>query len=107
MATPLNLTLKRGTSVWEEPNAGPSPWRLYGVVGAAVLAGLAIGSRSNRSRLFGLAVGVAGASLLADRLASTIAAVGQAVADRGARKDRIVDRASEDSFPASDPTPYL
>jgi hypothetical protein len=107
MATPLNLILKRGPSVWEEPKAGSSPWRVYGAIAGAVLAGLAIGSRSQRSRLLGLALGVAGASLLANRLASTIAGVSQFRVERGARKDRIVDRASEDSFPASDPTPYL
>jgi hypothetical protein len=108
MATPLNLTLmKRGPSVWEEPKAGPSRWRVYGVAAGAVLAGLAMGSRSNRSRLMGLALGVAGASLFADRLASSIAAARQLWVNRAARTDRIVDRASEDSFPASDPTPYL
>jgi hypothetical protein len=107
MATPLNLTLKRGPSVWEKPKPGPSPWQVYGALGGALLVGLAIGSRSNRSRLLGLALGIAGASLFADRLASTIGAGSQFLADRGARKDRIVDRASEDSFPASDPTPYL
>jgi len=108
MATPLNLTLKRGPSVWEEPKPAPSlSWRVYGAVAAAVLAGLALGSRSNRSRLLGLAIGIGGASLLGDRLAPTIAAASRCLADRAARKDRIVDRASEDSFPASDPTPYL
>ena len=108
MAMPLNLTLSnRGPSVWEERKARRSSWRFYGAVAAAALAGIALASRSNRSRLLGLAVGVGGASLLSDRLASTIAAVGQCMATRGTRKDRIVDRASEDSFPASDPTPYL
>jgi hypothetical protein len=107
MATPLNLTLKRGPSVWEEPKAAPSSWRLYGAIAAAVLAGLAFGSRSNRARLLGLAVGLGGASLLGDRLVSTIAAAGEFLAACGGRKDQIVDRASEDSFPASDPTPYL
>ena len=107
MATPLNLTLKRGPSVWDEPTAGPLPWRVYGVVAGAMLAGLAMGSRSNRSRLMGLALGVAGASLLADRLSSAIASATHAWIHRGVRKDHFVDRASEDSFPASDPTPYL
>jgi hypothetical protein len=107
MATPLNLTLKRGPSVWEAPKARPLSWRVYGAVAAAALAGLALSSRSNRTRLLGLAVGVGGASLLADRLASTIAAAGEFLAACGARKDLIVDRGSEDSFPASDPTPYL
>jgi hypothetical protein len=47
---------------------------------------------------------VAGACLLGDRFASTIAATMRRILP-GVRND-VVDRASEDSFPASDPTPY-
>jgi len=49
-------------------------------------------------------LGVAGACLLGDRFASTIAATMRRILP-GVRND-VVDRASEDSFPASDPTPY-
>jgi hypothetical protein len=105
MSTPLNLTLKRGPSVWDDQPASPATkWRALGVAAGAVLASLALRPRANRRWLLGVGLGVAGACLLGDRFASTIAATMRRILP-GIRND-VVDRASEDSFPASDPTPY-
>lgn len=108
MSTSLNLTLKRGPSVWDHPRRSPSSyWRVYGVAASAVLATLATARRDNRQLLFGLALGIAGTCLLAGRFSSTLnASARQLRVRRGAHNDPIVDRASEDSFPASDPPQY-
>lgn len=107
MSTPLNLTLKRGPSVWDDRPASPTHWRALGVAAGAVLTSLALRPRANRRWWIGVGLGVAGASLLADRFASTInASTRRFSIFRGIRNDVAVDRASEDSFPASDPTPY-
>ena len=105
MATPLNLTLKRGPSVWDTPQKQRSDWRVYGVATGAALASMAMRPRANRLWLMGLAFGVLGACLFADRLTSTITAAARRLGvRRGAGNDSVVDRGSEDSFPASDPT---
>ena len=105
MSTPLNLTLKRGPSIWDDRPVSPTKnWRAFGVAAGAVLASLALRPRANRRWLIGVGLGVAGAYLLGDRLASTLTAGMRRIFP--ARNDA-VDRASEDSFPASDPTPYL
>lgn len=108
MSTSLNLTLKRGPSVWDDQPASPATnWRALGVAAGAVLASLALRPRANRRWWIGVGLGVAGASLLADRVASTITGGTRRFSIfRGVRNDLAVDRASEDSFPASDPTPY-
>ena len=107
MATPLNLTLKRGPSVWDTPHKQRSDWRLYGVATGAALASVAMRPRANRVWLMGLAVGILGTSLFADPLTSAITACARRFGVwRGAGKDSVVDRGSEDSFPASDPTQY-
>jgi hypothetical protein len=106
MSTPLNLTLKRGPSVWDDRPVSPTKnWRAFGVAAGAVLASLALRPHANRRWLIGVGLGVAGACLLGDRFASTTSA-GMRRIFTGVRNDA-VDRASEDSFPASDPTPYL
>jgi hypothetical protein len=107
VATPLNLTLKRGPSVWDTPRKQRSDWRVYGVATGAALATMAMRPRANRWWLMGLAFGILGTCLFADRLTSTIrAGAGRLGVRRGAWKDSVVDRGSEDSFPASDPTQY-
>ena len=107
MTTPLNLTLTRGPSVWDQPHQQRSDWRVYGVAAGAVLASVAMRPRANRWWLMGLALGIIGTSVFADRLTSTItAAARQLGVRRGAGNDSAVDRGSEDSFPASDPTQY-
>lgn len=107
MATPLNLTLKRGPSVWDTPQKQQSDWRVYGVAAGAALAIMAMRPRANRLWLMGLAFGTLGTSLFADRLASTITAGARRLGvRRSAWQDNVVDRGSEDSFPASDPTQY-
>jgi hypothetical protein len=107
VAAPLNLTLKRGPSVWDERPTQRLDWRLYGVAAGAALATMAMGPRANRRWLMGLAVGIFGACVFADRLASTITARARRCGVlRGDGKDSVVDSASEDSFPASDPTQY-
>jgi hypothetical protein len=105
MSTPLNLTLKRGPSVWDDRPASSINWRALGVTAGAVLASLALRQRANRQWLVGVGLGVAGAYLLGDRCASALTA-GMRRIFPGVRKD-LVDRGSEDSFPASDPTSYL
>jgi hypothetical protein len=107
MSTSLNLTLKRGPSVWDDRPVSPTKnWRALGVAAGAVLASLALRPRTNRYWLIGVGLGVAGAYLVGDRFASTMTA-GMRRIFPGGRDDLAVDRASEDSFPASDPTPYL
>ena len=108
MSTPLNLTLKRGPSVWDEPRTSRTNWRAYGVAAGAALASLALRPRASRQWLIGAGLGVVGTFLLAGRVISIVQA-GRRKLDvvRGARKDHLVDAASEDSFPASDPAQYL
>ena len=108
MSTPLNLTLKRGPSVWDGPPTSPTHWRAYGVAAGAVLASLALHPRANRQWLIGAGLGVVGAFLLAGRCMSTVQEGKRKLGvGRGVRKDHLVDAASEDSFPASDPAQYL
>jgi len=107
MAAPLNLTLKRGPSVWDNPPTPASNWRIYGIAAGAALGAFAARPRANRHWLMGLALGVVGTSLLAGRFRSAIEEGGRQVRVlRGVQKDHVVDRASEDSFPASDAPQY-
>jgi hypothetical protein len=110
MATPLNLTLKRGPSVWDDRTTSPAiDWRLCGVAAAAMLATLALRPRTSRRWLLGLALGLSTTSLFAQWFSSAIEAGARRLSTgRRALKDQaLVDRASEDSFPASDPAQYL
>ena len=103
MATPLNLTLKRGPSVWDTQRTWPTDWRLYGAIAGAFVAGFALRRRASPRWMIGLGLGIIGSSLLAGRVSSTVSAgARQLGVGRAARKDRVVDRASQDSFPASD-----
>jgi len=109
MTAPLNLTLKRGPSVWDDqPTAMTDHWRSYGIAAGALLATAALQPRTNHQWLLGLALGIVGTSLLAGRFSSTLQASAHQIRGlRGGRKDHVVDRASEDSFPASDPAQYV
>jgi len=110
MATPLNLNLtrKQGPSVWDEPRPQASTWRTYGMAAGAMVAAFALGRRRvNRPWAIGLALGVAGAALFADRLSSMLTSCAERLQIRSGARNDLVDRATEDSFPASDPTPYL
>src|SRR6266404_6120928 len=98
MATPLNLTLTRGPSIWEEQPRRPSDWRVYGAFAGACLAAFALQSRTSRHWIFGLGIGIAATSLLAGRFSSAVqAGARQLGVGRSAQEDRLVDRASRDS----------
>lgn len=107
MSTPLNLTLARGPSVWDQPSTWPSARRIYSVAAGAALALLVTTRRDRRPWLTGLVLGTAATALLASRCSSSLieSARWLRVRRRG-RDDRVVDRDSEDSFPASDPPQY-
>src|SRR5262245_16009444 len=109
MSTPLNLTQSRGPSVWDAQRTSTATWRACGVTAGAALASLALRRRANWRLLLGAGLGVAAASLLAGRVASTIKTGRRRLAVvRGVRRnDQLVDEASADSFPASDPPQYL
>lgn len=107
MSTPLNLTLKRGPSVWDHRSTWPSNWPANGVAAGVTFATIVTAQRSKRPWLMGLALGIAGAYLLAGGFSSSLKArARQLRVLRSGHNDRAVDRASEESFPASDPTQY-
>ncbi len=109
MTMPLNLTLKRGPSVWDDRPTSPAiDWRMGGVAAGTMLAMLALRPMAGRRWLLGLAVGLSATSLLARPFSSVIDAGARRLQTGRRRKDQVlVDRASEDSFPASDPPQYL
>jgi hypothetical protein len=107
MAMPLNLTLARGPSVWDEQPSGHTHWRIYGVAAGAALAGFATRRRAEHPWLLGLGLGVILASLLGERISSKVASVYRQLVDRDASREIAIDRALEDSFPASDPSQFL
>src|SRR5262245_50596379 len=101
MATPLNLTLKHGPSVWDDHRHWRPDWRAFSVAGGAMLASMALHPRVRGRWVLGLGLGVVGTCLLAGRFLSMAnAGRRQLHALPGVRKDHVVDRASEDSFPA-------
>jgi hypothetical protein len=109
MTAPLNLTLKRGPSVWDDLSTSPAiDWRLGGVAAATMLAMVALRPRASRRWLLGLALGLTATSFLAGPFSSAIEAnVRRFRAGRRLKDQVLVDRVSEDSFPASDPPQYL
>ena len=107
MAMPLNLTLTRGPSVWDEQPSGHSHWRIYGVAAGATLVGFASRRRAQHPLLLGLGFGVVIASLLGDRVSSKLTAACRRLVEEDASREIAIDRALEDSFPASDPSQYF
>jgi hypothetical protein len=104
MSTPLNLTLKRGPSVWDHQRQRRSAWPVYGVAAALTFAALATARRGHRPWLMGVVLGIAATGLLAGGFSSSLrVGARQLRLLRGGHNDRLVDRDSEDSFPASDP----
>src|SRR5262245_22537210 len=98
MSTPLNLTLKRGPSVWEEPKTRLSYWRLSGLAAAGLIAGLATRREATRGPLIGVAIAVGAVSLLGGQFRPMLAAVARATgARRAAKEDNLVDLVSEAS----------
>ena len=103
MAASMNLTLKRGPSVWEPSRRGPSNWRLAAAAVGTIATALAWRSRASRRfwlagfGLSGIAFGVLGGKLV--RRAPTEAPALHIVERT---HDDAIDRASEDSFPASE-----
>jgi hypothetical protein len=101
----LNLTLKRGPSVWGKPRNKPASWRIMTAATGVVITAFAMqSSPSRRGWLASLGLATVFFSLVGGRLSSTVqaGARGLRIVDR-AQQDHVVDRASEDSFPASDP----
>jgi hypothetical protein len=104
----MNLTLKRGPSVWDDRPSAAINWRVAAAAGGLVITAVALSSRSSRSNwLAGLGLCGVAASLLSGRWSSTLQAGSRALRIIGRTPpDHVVDRASEDSFPASDPTAH-
>ena len=97
----LNLTPKRGPSVWEAPRT-PMNWSVAAIAGGSLLAAYAWANRSqHRSLLTGLGVGTLACGLMAGRAADAVSRRSQRVRSMADLDD--VDRMSKDSFPASDP----
>ena len=107
MSMPLNLTMSRGPSVWEPPQARPANWRVYGAGVGALLVMLAMARRTRRRPwAVGLALGIVGASALAGVSASTMLKSRRLGTHRAPASDEIIDENSEASFPASDPPQF-
>jgi hypothetical protein len=104
----MNLTLKRGPSVWDDRPGAAVNWRVAAAAGGLVITAVALSSRSRHSNwVAGLGLCGVAASLLTGRWSSTFQAGCRALRVVGRTPpDRVVDRASEDSFPASDPTAH-
>lgn len=104
MDTPLNLTPERGPSVWTEPRRSAMNWPLAAVAGGSLLAAYAWRSRSSsRTLLASVGVGAVACGLFAAGGSQRCAdAWGRLRSARDGEFDDI-DRASKDSFPASDP----
>jgi hypothetical protein len=102
MSEPMNLTPKRGPSVWAV--APPrQEWLLLAFVGG-MLAGSACAARvrtKRRARVWALALSGFAGGLCLDALASTMAFLSGRSRERPF--DRMIDEAIEESFPASDP----
>ena len=107
MTAPMNLTLKRGPSVWDEPPNAPFNWRLAAATAGMLITGLGLVSRAPRSNwIVSLGLCSVALSLLGGRMSATVQASSRALRRTGrTAQDHDVDRALEDSFPASDPPP--
>jgi hypothetical protein len=105
MTAPMNLTLKRGPSVWDAQRGTPVNWRLAAATGGMLITAFGLSSRSSRSNWL-VSLGLCGValSICGGRMASTVQAGSRALRGAGrTAQDHDIDRASEDSFPASDP----
>ncbi len=107
MDTPRNLTPQRGPSVWTAHPSRSSPhWPMVALVAVAIAAGVAW-----RYRSFGKALMTKGVGLGGMVLGFAMSPAGHQVAHilmgrwAATRRppDLVVDRALEDTFPASDP----
>jgi hypothetical protein len=101
MTAPLNLSQKRGPSVWEQHDRTPS-WELIAFASGAVLAGSAWWLRSRRAWLIPAAATAVTVGLVGRAAGRVIVAMNQRCARRPDH-DEMLDQALDESFPASDP----
>ena len=101
MTAPLNLSQKRGPSVWDAHHSTPS-WELVALASGAVLAASAWRLRSQRAWLIPAAATVVTMGLVGRAAGRAIVASTERTASDRDREE-MLDHTLEESFPASDP----
>lgn len=104
MEAPLmNLTPDRGPSVWNAPRSTAMNWPMAAIAGGSLLAAYAWRNRSSHRALFaGLGLGSLACGLLAGSNSQRFTSAWNRLRPMTEPVIDDVDRASEDSFPASD-----
>jgi hypothetical protein len=104
---PMNLTPERGPSVWDAPRSSGVNWPMAALAITSLIAAYAWRSRSeHRALIAGLGFGTLACGLLARGGPERLAAQWNRIRPPIEPDEDDVDRASEDSFPASDPPAF-